>query len=151
MTWHEGKSEGFREILRYNKRNRNAICGLWRSTGCWKPIHIIKNLQQNTLSKTFFFFSINFWYVVKMGSCVRANSIIYKENFEINAPCPWSFDVVTVECLNVITVLNVITFGPKFNEVLSVLTFGPKCNKPPMRLFNFASALLLEWTSILRC
>ena len=28
MTWHEGKSEGFREILRYNKRNRNAICGL---------------------------------------------------------------------------------------------------------------------------
>ena len=54
------------------------------------------------------FFSINFWYVVKMGSCVRANSIIYKENFEINAPCPWSFDVGTVECLNVITVLNVI-------------------------------------------
>lgn len=48
-------------------------------------------------------------------------------------------------------VLNVTTFGPKFNEVLSVLTFGPKCNKPPMRLFNFASALLLEWTSILRC
>ena len=28
MTWHEGKSEGFREILRHDKRNRNAICGL---------------------------------------------------------------------------------------------------------------------------
>ena len=34
------------------------------------------------------FFSINFLYVVKIGSCVRANSIIYKENFEINAACP---------------------------------------------------------------
>ena len=31
MTWHEGKSEGFREILRYDKRNRNAISALWRS------------------------------------------------------------------------------------------------------------------------
>ena len=31
MTWLEGKSEGFREILRHDKRNRNAICGLWRS------------------------------------------------------------------------------------------------------------------------
>ena len=28
MTWQEGKSEGFREILRYDKRNRNVICGL---------------------------------------------------------------------------------------------------------------------------
>ena len=28
MTWLEGKSEGFREILRHDKRNRNAICGL---------------------------------------------------------------------------------------------------------------------------
>ena len=31
MTWQEGKSEGFREILRYDKRNRNAISALWRS------------------------------------------------------------------------------------------------------------------------
>ena len=54
MTWQEGKSEGFREILRYDKRNRDAICGLCRSTRCWKPIHIIKNLQQKFLSKTFF-------------------------------------------------------------------------------------------------
>ena len=28
MTWHEGKSEGFREILRYDKRNRNATNAL---------------------------------------------------------------------------------------------------------------------------
>ena len=34
MTWQEGKSEGFREILRYDKRNRDAICGLCRSTRC---------------------------------------------------------------------------------------------------------------------
>ena len=34
MTWQEGKSEGFREILRYDKRNRNAICGLWTSIKC---------------------------------------------------------------------------------------------------------------------
>ena len=34
MTWQEGKSEGFREILRYDKRNRDAICRLCRSTRC---------------------------------------------------------------------------------------------------------------------
>ena len=34
-----------------------------------------------------------------------------------------------VEGLNVITVLNVITFGPKCNKALNVITFGPKCNK----------------------
>ena len=28
MTWQEGKSEGFREILRYDKRNRNATNAL---------------------------------------------------------------------------------------------------------------------------
>ena len=28
MTWHEGKSEGFCEILRYDKRNRNATSAL---------------------------------------------------------------------------------------------------------------------------
>ena len=42
-----------------------------------------------------------------------------------------------VEGLNVITVLNVITFGPK-------------CNKPPMQSLNSFSALLLEQTSALR-
>ena len=31
MIWQEGKSEGFREILRYDKRNRNAMRGLWTS------------------------------------------------------------------------------------------------------------------------
>ena len=30
--------------------------------------------------------------------------------------------------LNVKTVLNVMTFGPKCNKVLNVITFGPKCN-----------------------
>ena len=28
MTWHEGKSEGFCEILRYDKRIRNATSAL---------------------------------------------------------------------------------------------------------------------------
>ena len=28
MTWYEGKSEGFCEILRYDKRNRNATSAL---------------------------------------------------------------------------------------------------------------------------
>ena len=46
-------------------------------------------------------------------------------------------DVHIVEGLNVITVLNVITFGPK-------------CNKPPMQSLNSFSALLLERTSALR-
>ena len=31
MTWQEGKSEGFREILRYDNRNRNGTSALWRS------------------------------------------------------------------------------------------------------------------------
>ena len=43
-----------------------------------------------------------------------------------------------VEVLNVITVLNLITFGPKCNKALNVITFGPKCNKPPMQSFNCA-------------
>ena len=33
--------------------------------------------------------------------------------------------VKPVEGLNVITVLNVITFGPKCNKVLNVITFSP--------------------------
>ena len=33
-----------------------------------------------------------------------------------------------VEGLNVITVLNVIKFGPKCNKVLNVTKFSPKCN-----------------------
>ena len=31
MTWHEGKSEGFCEIMRYDKRNRNATSALRKS------------------------------------------------------------------------------------------------------------------------
>ena len=38
------------------------------------------------------------------------------------------FNLEAVEGLNVITVLNVITFGLKCNKVLNVITFGPKCN-----------------------
>ena len=62
-----------------------------------------------------------------------------------------------VEALNVITVLNVITFGPKCNKVLNVITFGPKCNKalnvitfgpkcnkPPMQSFNYANIEMLK-------
>ena len=44
-----------------------------------------------------------------------------------------------VEGLNVITVLNVIKFGPKCNKALNVITFGPKCNKAPMQSFNCAN------------
>ena len=59
-------SEGFREILRYDKKkknnNRNAICGLRTSTKCWEPIHIIKN-HSKTLSKR------DFWHKFLM-SCV---------------------------------------------------------------------------------
>ena len=57
----------------------------------------------------------------------------------------------SVEVLNVITfgpkfnkTLNVITFGPKFNKALNVITFGPNCNKPPMQSFNCAYIEMLE-------
>ena len=35
-----------------------------------------------------------------MGSYLRVNSIIYKENFEINLTCPW------LPVYNVVTTLN---------------------------------------------
>ena len=61
MTWHEGKSEGFREILRYDKRNRNAKRALWTSIKCLKPRHIIKDLcQKNLLERVF-------WYIFLIG------------------------------------------------------------------------------------
>ena len=69
---------------------------------------------------------------------------------ELGAKCE------SVEGLNVKTVLNVMTFGPKCNKVLNVITFGPKCNKvlneirfspkcnkPPLQSFNCPCALLL--------
>ena len=44
---------------------------------------------------------------------------------ELGAKCE------SVEGLNVKTVLNVMTFGPKCNKVLNVTIFGPKWNKVP--------------------
>ena len=38
-----------------------------------------------------------------MGSYLRVNSIIYKENFEINLTCPW------LPVYNVVTTLNFLT------------------------------------------
>ena len=56
---------------------------------------------------------------------------------ELGAKCE------SVKGLNVKTVLNVMTFGPKCNKVLNVITFSPKSNKPPLQSFNCPSALLL--------
>ena len=44
-----------------------------------------------------------------------------------------------VEVLNVINVLNVITFGPKCNQALNLITFGPKCYKASMQSSNCAN------------
>ena len=57
----DGKSEGFREILRYDKRNRNAKRALWTSIKCLKPRHIIKDLYQKNLLERVF------WYIFLIG------------------------------------------------------------------------------------
>ena len=85
MTWQEGKSEGLREILSYDKRNRNAISTLWTSIVGVENLYIsLKISTKNTFQRESF--SINFQYVVIVGSYLRVNSIIYKENFEIKVP-----------------------------------------------------------------
>ena len=44
-----------------------------------------------------------------MGSCIRVNSIIYKENFEINLLCPWLPVYKVVTTLNFLTICNIST------------------------------------------
>ena len=76
MTWQEGKSEGFREILRYDKRNRNAISALWTNILGVENLYIfLKISTKNTFQRESF--GINFYYVVMEGSYLRVNSIIY--------------------------------------------------------------------------
>ena len=57
----DGKLEGFREILRYDKRNRNAKRALWTIIKCLKPRHIIKDLYQKNLLERVF------WYIFLIG------------------------------------------------------------------------------------
>ena len=45
MTWHDGKSEGFCEILRYDKRNRNATSALRTSILGVKKLYISSNIN----------------------------------------------------------------------------------------------------------
>ena len=44
-----------------------------------------------------------------MGSCLRVDSIIYKENFEVNLPCPWLPVYKVVTTLNFLTICNIST------------------------------------------
>ena len=44
MTWYEGKSEGFCEILRYDKRNRNATSALRTSISGVEKLYISSNI-----------------------------------------------------------------------------------------------------------
>ena len=52
MTWHEGKSEGFCEILRYDKRNRNATSALRTSILGVEKLYISSN-ETNRIGFTF--------------------------------------------------------------------------------------------------
>ena len=58
MTWQEGKSEGFREILRYDKRNRNAIYGSWTSIKCW---NVVENIHLEKRSSNPLGYFQNLW------------------------------------------------------------------------------------------
>ena len=59
MTWHEGKSEGFCEILRYDKRNRNATSALRTSISGVEKLYISSNIytkktfQRKSFDKNF--------------------------------------------------------------------------------------------------
>ena len=59
MTWHEGKSEGFCEILPYDKRNRNATSTLRTSILGVEKLYISSNINtKKTFQKKSF--DINF-------------------------------------------------------------------------------------------
>ena len=59
MTLHEGKSEGFCEILRYDKRNRNATSALRTSISGVEKLYISSNIytkktfQRKSFDKNF--------------------------------------------------------------------------------------------------
>ena len=59
MTWYEGKSEGFCEILRYDKRNRNATSALRTSISGVEKLYISSNIytkktfQRKSFDKNF--------------------------------------------------------------------------------------------------
>ena len=57
-----------------------------------------------------------------MGSYLRVNSIIYKENFEINLTCPWLpvYNVVTT--LNFLTICSISTIQ-KLGYLMSAAAF----------------------------
>ena len=63
-------------------------------------------------------FGINFLWVVKMGSCLRVKSIIYKENL----PCPWLPVYKVVTTLNFLTICNIST-TQKLGYLMSAAAF----------------------------
>ena len=57
-----------------------------------------------------------------MGSCLRVNSLIYKENFEINLLCPCLPVYKVVTTLNFLTICN-ISKTQKLGYLMSAAAF----------------------------